>query len=265
MIVGYYQFKPEFGNIKENLDKIENKLSGYKFDIVVLPELCTTGYQFVSSEELRGYAGEIPGGYASERFVKMAKEFNAHIIAGIPELSDGLLYNSSILAGPGGILDVYKKTHLFFEETLIFEKGPIPPRVTDINGVKIGIIICYDWLFSENFRILSLSGADIIAQPANLVLPYCQLVMRARSIENRIFTITANRIGTEQRGGKPALEFTGQSQVTDVNGDILINSADNDEDFRTVEIDPKNARNKKLTEYNNILEDRRTDLYRDIL
>ena len=69
-------------------------------------------------------------------------------------------------------------------------------------------------------RILMLKGADIICHPSNLVLPFCQNAMITRSIENRLFTITANRIGKETRGGNE-FSFTGKSQITSPFGKVV--------------------------------------------
>jgi len=96
-------------------------------------------------------------------------------------------------------LGTYRKIHLFYKEKLYFAPGENPPKVFNVNGVNIGVMICFDWIFPETARTLSLQGAELIAHPANLVLPYCQNAMITRSIENRVFTATANRVGSELR------------------------------------------------------------------
>lgn len=265
MVVGFYQFNPVFGDVSKNLDKIENALSKASFDLIVLPELCTTGYQFISEQEVRNLAEPIPGGPTCRRLIHIARKSDAYIIAGLAEKDNTALYNTAVLVGKEGIINVYRKIHLFCEETIWFTPGSDIPVVSNVKDAKVGIIICFDWLFPEIFRILALAGADIIAQPANLVLPYCQSAMQTRSIENHIFTVTANRIGREARGGKNPLVFTGKSQISDVNGDILISASAEEETIKVIEIEPERARDKMITPYNSVLGSRRPEIYAEAL
>ncbi len=131
----------------------------------------------------------------------------------------------------------------------------------EVNGVNIGIMICFDWFFPETARTLALLGADIIAHPANLVLPYCQKAMITRCLENRIYAVTANRIGEEIRG-EDNFVFTGASQITSYDGQIL-SSAPVDKIYSGfAEIDIEKVRDKKLNNFNDIFEDRRKDFYK---
>ena len=149
---------------------------------------------------------------------------------------------------------------MFDREKLFFQPGNGPLESFEVKGMKIGMLICFDWIFPEATRVLALEGIDILAHSANLVLPYSQTTMLARSIENRIFTITSNRTGTEENGGIE-LTFTGQSQITSPNMDLLASAGVNTEEIRIVEIDIEIARNKWLNERNNILLDRRSTMY----
>jgi predicted amidohydrolase len=130
---------------------------------------------------------------------------------------------------------------------------------------KIGMIVCFDWIFPEVTRILALKGAQVICQPANLVFPLCQKTMVVRAIENRVFTVTANRIGSEQRQGKKHLIFTGLSQVINPEGNCLFQLSPDREEAYVAEIDPDRALDKMFTEYNNLMEDRRVDLFKEII
>jgi predicted amidohydrolase len=121
-------------------------------------------------------------------------------------------------------------------------------------------MICFDWQFPEAARSLALQGAEILCHPSNLVLPWCQEAMKTRSLENRIFSITANRVGTEVNG-ELSEHFTGQSQILSTKGEILIRLNDNEEGIYTVSIDPAKAADKTVTERNNAFSDRRAELY----
>ena len=122
-------------------------------------------------------------------------------------------------------------------------------------------MICFDWRFPETARTLALLGADLIAHPSNLVLTHCPQAMITRCLENRVFAITADRVGTEDRLEGETLNFMGQSQVVDPNGNILIRASILDEAVHVVHLDLNLARNKALNSRNHIFNDRRIDLY----
>ena len=122
------------------------------------------------------------------------------------------------------------------------------------------MMICFDWIFPEIARTLALKGADILCHSTNLVLPFCQDAMVTRCIENRVFALTANRVGTERRAGQE-LTFTGRSQVVTPRGEILTRADVVGEGVFIIEIDPLLARNKAITDVNDVLGDRRPELY----
>jgi predicted amidohydrolase len=122
-------------------------------------------------------------------------------------------------------------------------------------------MICFDWWFPEAARTLALNGADIICHPANLVLPDCQKAMVTRSLENAVYTVTANRVGSESRGGKEELVFTGGSQVLAPNGERLLGLSKEKEEISAVQIDVKKARDKSITSFNDRFKDRRPEFY----
>ena len=265
MIVGLYQSSPTFGDVKRNVDDAIEALSRASMDLVVLPELFNTGYQFISKEELASLAEEIPDGFTCKSMIDLARQKKMHIVFGMAERDNDKLYNSAVLVGPNGFIGHYRKTHLFFEEKYFFEPGDTGFRVWDIGQAKIGIMICFDWIFPESARILALKGAQIVCHPANLVLPYCQYAMPVRCLENRIFSITANRVGTEQRRQEPPLTYTGRSIIVDPLANVLAQLDDTEVGTANVEIDPEKASDKKITEYNHVFDDRRPELYGALL
>ena len=166
-----------------------------------------------------------------------------------------------MLVGPSGVIGRYRKTHLFFEETIWFAPGETGFSVFDIGHARVGIMICFDWFYPESARTLALKGADIIAHPSNLVLPHCPDSMVTRCLENRVFAVTCNRIGSEERGGKKKLTYIGNSEVVAPNGKILQRAKPDQPELAMVEIDPLEARNKRINPYNDLLAGRRPDLY----
>ncbi|MHA2130395.1 MAG: nitrilase-related carbon-nitrogen hydrolase [Promethearchaeota archaeon] len=259
MKVGYIQTDPIFGEKEQNFNQIWGLLANTKADLIVLPELFATGYTFVSKEETVSLA-EPPNGMTGQFLMKLSEKAGGVVIGGYIEKENSKIYNSAMIVSKGEVIDSYRKIHLYYKEKLWFSPGNQPLKVYDIKKMRIGVMICFDWIFPETARSLALLGADIIAHPANLVLPYCQKAMITRCLENRVYAITANRIGDEMRG-VDKFKFTGSSQITSYNGEVL-SSAPNDATFSDfVTIDIENAKNKNLNDYNNILKDRRPDFY----
>jgi predicted amidohydrolase len=259
MIVGYIQNSPLFGKKKENFSQIDKLTRGTSADLLVLPELFATGYAFTSKEEARNMS-EPADGLTADFLKKISVKTGAVIVGGFIEQDEGLIYNSAILVSDDKVIDTYRKIHLFNREKLWFSPGNKPFQVYHLNGMKIGIMICFDWIFPEVMRTLALRGAQIIAHPSNLVMPYCQDAMVTRCLENRVFAITANRIGRETRGDDD-FHFTGKSQITCVNGNILSTAPMGTAVADTIEIDIHHADNKSINPFNNLLLDRREDFY----
>ncbi|MEA1870690.1 MAG: nitrilase-related carbon-nitrogen hydrolase, partial [Candidatus Bipolaricaulota bacterium] len=192
MRIGIVQSSPIFGKVEENLHRVEELMGEGRADLWVLPELFASGYQFVSREDLERLAEPISDGKTTQALNDIAQARHCHIVAGIPEIAGESLYNTAVLVGPAGFLERYRKIHLFFEEKRWFTPGDAPFPVIDIGIAKVGLMICFDHLFPEAARTLALRKAEIIAHPANLVMPiYAQLTMRVRALENGLFTATA--------------------------------------------------------------------------
>jgi len=260
--VGFLQFDPWFGDVAGNLDAVAEKLEQADADLIVLPELFASGYQFVSEEEVHRLAEPVPDGRTVRRLIDIAKRRRMHLVAGLPEKTASRCYNSAVVVGPSGFLGCYRKTHLFFEETLFFTPGDSGFQVWDLGPAKVGVMICFDWYYPEAARTLALQGADIICHPSNLVLPNCPDSMPVRCLENRVFAVTCNRIGSEARGGKARLTYIGNSEIVTPKGVILYRASRDQEDLAVHDIDPADARNKMVSPYNDLLRDRRVSTYR---
>ncbi len=261
MKVGFLQFQPIFGDIGQNIATIRNMLNDKEFDLMVLPELCTTGYQFVSRNEALSLS-EPGDGALGQVLLELAERKSSVIVAGFAEKYGDGVYNSAMAVGPDGFLSVYRKAHLFFKEKEIFSTGNTPFEPVDTKqGYHLGTMICFDWIFPEAARSLALGGASVIAHSANLVLPWCQQAMFARALENRVFIITANRFGTEARDSVSPLTFTGGSQIMTPDGEVLAKAGSAEAVVMIREID-LNIASPQLNPINHLFSDRRPDLYR---
>ena len=260
MKAAFFQFDPELGKIDYNLEKIEKNLSRIKnLDLLVLPELCNSGYNFRNKREASKFAEEIPQGKSTQFLIALAKKKNCFIVAGINEKKGHALYNSAVLVGPKGYIGTYRKLHLFYKEKDIFEPGNLGLPLFNLNGVKLGVLICFDWRFPEAWRILALKGAQVIAHPSNLIVP--KLSFRAlpgHAIVNRIFIVTGDRVGTERK-----LKFAGCSMIVDPDGNILAQASADKEELQVAEINPKLADRKQVNSKNHIFKDRRVEVFKE--
>jgi len=265
MKIGYLQFKLEFGNVKENIKRIENYISKEEFDLLVLPELVNTGYLFTSRQELEDYSEEAGKGEFSKMLMRICSRKNCHIVAGFCEKAENKFFNSSILVYPDKTFRLYRKIHLFYEEKFFFEPGNLKFEVHEISvknsgKVKIGMMICFDWVIPEAARTLALKGAQIICHPSNLVMQYCQKAMYARAVENHVFIITTNRTGKDENKGKSVI-FTGNSIILNPKGDYIAEADKEKEELKIIEINPADALDKMINPYNNVITDRREEFY----
>lgn len=258
MKVGFLQFDPVFGEKEKNLVVVANLLKGIDADLIALPELFNTGYTFLSKDELIKYA-EPARGPTFEFMLKLAQTYECAFAYGFAENDNGSIFNSAALVAPDGSVGVYRKSHLYYEEKKIFTPGDSGLKVFEYKGTKLGILVCYDWIYPEAMRTLALKGAQIILHCANLVMSYCPEAHKTRALENGVFIVLANRIGEEIRGDR-SYRFIGQSEIVDTRGKILYR-AQNRPCVYIIDIDPKLALDKKINEYNDLMKDRRDDLY----
>lgn len=264
MKIGFLQLRPQFGRVKENVRSAKSMLSGITDATLVLPELFNTGYLFRNVEEVRDLAESAANGFTVTELKKVAVVQRLNLVFGMAEAKGGKVYNSSVLITAKGKIHSYQKVHLFDREKLFFQPGTRAFAPIAVDEGKLGMMVCFDWFFPEVTRILALGGAQVICHPSNLVLPWCQDAMKTRCIENRVFAITANRIGTEKRGTHQ-LTFTGKSQIVNPKGEILVNAGERSESLKIVEIDPAEALDKHVTPNNDLFKDRRPTLYKPLL
>ena len=260
MIIAAIQNNPVFGRIEKNLDSVCSIAADENFDLLALPELFATGYQFKSREEAREYADPAGEGKTFERLSDLAVEKQAVIVYGFPERRGEALFNSALAVAPDRSRLLYQKIHLFDTEKNIFDPGRTGFGLLEYNHIRIGLMICFDWRFPEAARKLALLGAQIICHPSNLVLPHCPDAMVTRALENNLFTVTADRVGTENRTGAP-LEFIGRSRIVAPDGTILNELGKVETGFVAADINPELADRKQITPGNDIFADRRPEFY----
>jgi predicted amidohydrolase len=259
--VGFVQFSPDRCEVDRNILSLRRLLSGVRADLLVLPELSNSGYLHASADTLRPYSEPADGSGPFLRTMReLAGETDGLIVVGFAERAAEGLYNSAAAVDENGVRQVYRKAHLFVDEQDLFLPGDSGFQILDYRDARIGMLVCFDWAFPEAARTLMLKGAHILAHPSDLVLPFAQKAMVTRSIENGVFSITANRWGTETFGDR-TLSFSGLSQVVDVKGHVLSDAPGAADCVKVCEINPQLAENKQITPRNHLVSNRRTDLY----
>lgn len=258
MRVAIVQTKPVFGDVAANLRAAAELIESAPADLYVLPELCTTGYNFADAAEVNSLA-ETATGATFNRMADVAKRKSCYVVYGFAEKAESL-YNSAALVGPAGLVGVYRKVHLFDREQLFFKPGDLGFPVYDLPFGRVGLMICFDWIYPEAARTLALKGAQLIAHPSNLVLPYCPDAMITRCLENRVFAATADRIGREDRGGHD-LRFIGTSEIVTPCGEVLGRLGTDEAGIFVSGVDLREADDKRVNKHNDLLVQRQPRQY----
>ena len=252
------------GNRRQAREAIRDAV-GAGARLVLLPELCTSGYVFESDAEARAAAQPADAPMLQE-WAEEAAKGDAVVVGGFAESGDdGLLYNSAAVVDGSGTLAVYRKLHLWDREKLVFEPGSEPAPVVETRIGRVGVGICYDLYFPELVRGLALAGADIVALPTNSprlprpdgVGPIEITITAAQAHLNRVFFAVCDRCGPER-----GVEWVGGSVVCDENGWVL---AGPPEDFGPglvlADCELERARDKVWSERNDVFGDRRPEVY----
>ena len=268
------QMRPHIGDKDENVARslaMIDEAAEAGANLVVLPELCNSGYVFATRGEAFKLAEEIGNGPTSREWSAAAERHGLHIVAGIAERDGSVLYNSAVVIGPQGVIGKYRKNHLWAAENLFFEPGNlgVPVFHTDIG--RIAVAICYDIWFPEIFRLAALQGADILCVPTNWVpmpeqpkgLPkMANILAIGGAHSNSMFVAAADRVGEER--GQP---FIGNSLIVSHTGwPVAGPASDDQEEMIIAEVNLSDARRKRnWNDFNQVMRDRRTDLYAEAL
>jgi predicted amidohydrolase len=204
------------GEVETNLDRLEDAIASLPSDVslAVAPELVTTGYDLDLISRQGRDLGEPVTGPSVRRMIHVAKRHRMTIVAGFLESADGALFDSVVVAGPDGETATYRKTHLYPAEQSIFSAGS-ELVTTDINGLRLGMMICFEHAFPEIATTLALEGAEVVVIPSAVPKGYEHLLLlrtRARAQDNQVFVVACNM------AGQP---FCGNSLIVDPRGDIL--------------------------------------------
>ncbi len=256
--VGFVQFAPKILDVDGNVERALSLAEKTDADLLVLPELFNSGYAFQSRKELAEVAEEVPAGATTKALLDFSGEKKNCVVAGIAEREGSRFYNSAVIAYRGKLLGTYRKTHLFGAiEKAVFSPGDSGFKVFDVGGMNVGVMVCFDWLFPESMRTLALMGADVVAHPANLVLPFCPDALKTRCMENRVYAAMADIVG-QQRG----LQFQGLSEVVAPDGSVVYRAGAKKAEAKSVEMDLSLARSKLLKSGNDLFAERRPEFYR---
>ncbi|MFC0401280.1 nitrilase family protein [Paraburkholderia rhizosphaerae] len=269
--VACIQMQPEVGaksrNVAHAIELIE-QAHARGARLIVLPELCNSGYVFESREEAFALSEPLDDGDTIGAWASVAARLNVTLVAGYAERDGDVLYNSAAIIGPRHVLGNYRKLHLWGDENLYFEPGNLGVPVFATPFGRVACAICYDIWFPEVFRLAANGGADILCVPTNWVpmpaqpdgLPVmANLLAMTGAHSNGLFVAAADRVGQER--GQP---FLGRSVIVDAHGWPVAGPASaTEETILLAEVNLADARrHRQLNAFNHVLRDRRPDVYR---
>jgi omega-amidase len=236
--VAAVQTYPEINDIEANLihmsDSIKKICQEQPVDLIVFPELATTGYE--CGVRFTDLAERIPG-HSVNVIAEQAREFNTHIVFGlvVKEKVESIVYNTAIIVGPDGeILGDYRKVHPKGEERLAFRPG-YRYTVVETDFGLVGLMLGWDLAFPEVARSLALDGAELLCLAANWENPNAEewkVCCLARAYENSTFLVGANRIGEEY-----TYSFCGQSLIVGPRGGLHASIDEDIEGYCVARID----------------------------
>ncbi len=258
------------GNVARSVAMIE-RAAAAGAALAVLPELANSGYVFATRAVAFSLAEAVPGGPTTDVLIDAARKHGMVIVAGICERDGAVLYNGAVVVGPDGFIGKYRKNHLWAAENLFFEPGNLGVPVFRIDAGRIACAICYDIWFPEIFRLAALQGADMLCVPTNWVpmpeqpgnLPVmANILSMSGAHSNSMFVAAADRVGVER--GQP---FLGNSLILSHTGWPVAGPASADAEAMLIaDVNLADARRKRtLNEFNQLLRDRRIDLYDEML
>ena len=220
MKIGFFQYDVLWRDRDANLSYISSKIRDSVFDLLVLPELFTSGYAFNSKEELIPFAENLNDSYTVDYLTQLMKKCGGYITGTIPESCENQLYNTSIVVGAEGLIASYRKIHLPDYEKRAFTSGNKAVSC-QCKEAKVGLTICLDAWFAPLSSKLKEQEADIICHSACFGGAVTPTIIPIRALENQCFYISCNRIGMELFDGEPDA-YRGESQIVSPDGKVLV-------------------------------------------
>lgn len=247
-------------NVEMSVGAIEHARS-QGADIIVLPELCLSGYMFDTTDEVRSCA-ITPDHPVFARWAQALAGSPGLVVGGFAERSGPDLHISAAMVSSDGVQAVYRKTHLWNREKRFFTAGSERPPIVDTAFGRVGVLICYDLEFPEMARSLAMRGADLITVPTNWALdarPYGDeppqvMLARAAARANHVHIACTDRCGRERDQ-----DFTGGSAVIDTAGWVL--ETPDATGLAIAALDLTTARDRQISGVNHVFGDRRPELY----
>ena len=218
--VAAIQYEPALGEKERNVTdllRLTEEAAQHGARLIVHPEMASTGYCWLSREEIAPFVETLPGP-TTDRFSHLAARYDCYIATSLPEVdpATNVYYNSLALIGPAGLLGVYRKVHSYISEPRWARDGDLGFPVWDTPLGRLGGVICQDASFFEATRLLALRGADVLLFPTNWLDEKCpNNWWMARAFENGCYFIAADRYGLER-----GVQFSGGSCIIDPDGAI---------------------------------------------
>ncbi|GCE27252.1 amidohydrolase [Dictyobacter alpinus] len=266
--VAAIQYEPTLGEKEKNIQdllRLVEDAAAHDARLIVLPEMATTGYCWLSGDEIAPYTEPIPGP-TTDRFQALTSKYACYVALGLPEVDPDtqVFYNSMVLLGPDGVVGVYRKVHLDIGDPRWARDGDLGFPVWETPLGRLGALICGDAKYFEAARVAALHEADVLLFPTNWVDESCPSSWwMARAFENQMYVIAANRYGRERgvqfRGGSCVLNPDGSLQTFLEEGEGIVYG----------EVDLQRSRDKRWLKDGELighsLADRQPTAYRSVV
>jgi len=263
------QLAPTVGDNFSNMAAIDRAIDeavSLGADLIVLPELCTSGYVFASEAEVADAALTIDSTVFTD-WQRRLVGTGAVLVAGFPLKESHGIFNAAVMLDESAVLAVYRKVHLWDDEKSWFLAGSEAPPVVDTRHGRLGVLVCYDLEFPEMARGLLLKGAEVIAVPTNWPLADKPDQERPAELHDAMTTARHSHLiiaACDRCGSERGVAFTGGSAIIGADGWIKAERPDRDAGVIAADIDISTARDKAVSARNHVLEDRRPEVYAQI-
>lgn len=237
--MGFYQYAVVSGDRDANLSRVAEALAGSRFDLLVLPELFTSGYSNDDPARLAGLAEVLDDSPTVRSLAELAGRGGGVIVGGLPEWANGVFYNTGVAVSGNGLVGRQRKIHLTDYEKRFFTPGD-SADVIRIGGIAIALVTCFNCWFPALCALFKQRGAQVFCCPSNFGGPVTPTFIPVRARENQVFVVSCNRVGEEAVDGTME-SFCGCSQICSPDGEMLAQSGGG-EALEFVDVDPGDCR-----------------------